>query len=246
MSEHRFVCADCREEKVHVNPGGCGGTGYGIGPAARRRTRAATWWPRSAADPAASPARLPARGAASDQGCHLVAPDRLPARASGAASDQGCHPAAPIGCRPGRRARRHPLGCRPRGAASDQGCHLVAPLGCRPRGVTRSAAGPRRGVGPGLPPGGPDRLPAPGVGRGVDVTRSAAGPRRGVGPGLPPGGPDRLPAPRRRARRRCHPLGCQPGFAGSSWSAGCHVHAGLPGFAGFAGSSTCDGFSGQG
>jgi hypothetical protein len=28
MSEHRFVCADCGEEKVHVNPNGCGGTGY--------------------------------------------------------------------------------------------------------------------------------------------------------------------------------------------------------------------------
>jgi hypothetical protein len=28
MSEHRFVCADCHEEKVHVNPNGCGGTGY--------------------------------------------------------------------------------------------------------------------------------------------------------------------------------------------------------------------------
>jgi hypothetical protein len=30
MSEHRFVCADCGQEKVHVNPDGCGGTGYGI------------------------------------------------------------------------------------------------------------------------------------------------------------------------------------------------------------------------
>lgn len=30
MSEHRFTCANCGEEKVHVNPGGCGGTGYGI------------------------------------------------------------------------------------------------------------------------------------------------------------------------------------------------------------------------
>lgn len=30
MTEHRFVCADCGEEKVHVNPGGFGGTGYGI------------------------------------------------------------------------------------------------------------------------------------------------------------------------------------------------------------------------
>ncbi len=28
MSEHRFTCADCGEEKVHVNPHDCGGTGY--------------------------------------------------------------------------------------------------------------------------------------------------------------------------------------------------------------------------
>ena len=28
MSSHRFVCAHCGEEKVHVNPNGCGGTGY--------------------------------------------------------------------------------------------------------------------------------------------------------------------------------------------------------------------------
>lgn len=32
MTEHRFVCADCGKEKVHVNPDGCGGTGYGVGP----------------------------------------------------------------------------------------------------------------------------------------------------------------------------------------------------------------------
>ena len=32
MSSHEFVCADCGEEKVHVNPNGCGGTGYGVGP----------------------------------------------------------------------------------------------------------------------------------------------------------------------------------------------------------------------
>jgi len=32
MTEHRFVCADCGEEKVHVNPSGCGGTGYATGP----------------------------------------------------------------------------------------------------------------------------------------------------------------------------------------------------------------------
>ena len=31
MSEHRFVCADCGKEKVHVNPSGFGGTGYGVG-----------------------------------------------------------------------------------------------------------------------------------------------------------------------------------------------------------------------
>lgn len=30
MSEHRFTCADCGKEKVHVNPNGCGGTGYAI------------------------------------------------------------------------------------------------------------------------------------------------------------------------------------------------------------------------
>ncbi len=30
MGEHRFVCADCGEEKVYVNPHDCGGTGYGI------------------------------------------------------------------------------------------------------------------------------------------------------------------------------------------------------------------------
>ena len=30
MSEHHFVCTDCGEEHVHVNPNGCGGTGYGI------------------------------------------------------------------------------------------------------------------------------------------------------------------------------------------------------------------------
>ena len=30
MSEHRFVCADCGAEKIHVNPNDCGGTGYGI------------------------------------------------------------------------------------------------------------------------------------------------------------------------------------------------------------------------
>ena len=28
MSEHRFVCVDCGQEKIHVNPKGCGGTGY--------------------------------------------------------------------------------------------------------------------------------------------------------------------------------------------------------------------------
>ena len=28
MCEHRFVCADCGAEKVHVNPNGFGGTGY--------------------------------------------------------------------------------------------------------------------------------------------------------------------------------------------------------------------------
>jgi hypothetical protein len=28
MSEVRFTCADCGEEKVHGNPSGCGGTGY--------------------------------------------------------------------------------------------------------------------------------------------------------------------------------------------------------------------------
>ncbi len=28
MNEFRFTCADCGEEKVHVNPNGCGGTGY--------------------------------------------------------------------------------------------------------------------------------------------------------------------------------------------------------------------------
>ena len=28
MSEHKFTCADCGEKKVHVNPNGCGGTGY--------------------------------------------------------------------------------------------------------------------------------------------------------------------------------------------------------------------------
>ena len=27
-TEHRFVCADCGEEVVHVNESGCGGTGY--------------------------------------------------------------------------------------------------------------------------------------------------------------------------------------------------------------------------
>lgn len=32
MSSHEFVCADCGEKKVHVNPNGCGGTGYGTGP----------------------------------------------------------------------------------------------------------------------------------------------------------------------------------------------------------------------
>jgi len=30
MIEHRFVCAECGEEKVHVNSNDCGGTGYGI------------------------------------------------------------------------------------------------------------------------------------------------------------------------------------------------------------------------
>ena len=30
MIEHRFVCADCGKEKIHVNPNGFGGTGYGI------------------------------------------------------------------------------------------------------------------------------------------------------------------------------------------------------------------------
>ena len=28
MSSHRFVCVDCGQEKIHVNPNGCGGTGY--------------------------------------------------------------------------------------------------------------------------------------------------------------------------------------------------------------------------
>ncbi len=28
MSEHRFVCDDCGESKVHVNPNGFGGIGY--------------------------------------------------------------------------------------------------------------------------------------------------------------------------------------------------------------------------
>jgi len=28
MSEHKFVCADCGEHKVHVNPNDCGGVGY--------------------------------------------------------------------------------------------------------------------------------------------------------------------------------------------------------------------------
>ncbi len=28
MNEFRFTCADCGEEKCHVNPNGCGGTGY--------------------------------------------------------------------------------------------------------------------------------------------------------------------------------------------------------------------------
>ena len=28
MTTHRFVCADCGEEVVHVNPNGFGGTGY--------------------------------------------------------------------------------------------------------------------------------------------------------------------------------------------------------------------------
>ena len=32
MSKHRFVCADCGEEKVQVNPNDCGSIGYGIGP----------------------------------------------------------------------------------------------------------------------------------------------------------------------------------------------------------------------
>jgi len=28
MSSHRFTCVDCGQEKIHVNPNGCGGTGY--------------------------------------------------------------------------------------------------------------------------------------------------------------------------------------------------------------------------
>ncbi len=28
MSSHRFVCVDCGQEKTHVNPNDCGGTGY--------------------------------------------------------------------------------------------------------------------------------------------------------------------------------------------------------------------------
>jgi hypothetical protein len=28
MNSHRFVCVDCGQEKIHVNPNGCGGTGY--------------------------------------------------------------------------------------------------------------------------------------------------------------------------------------------------------------------------
>ena len=30
MSKHEFTCADCGEEKTHVNPHGCGGVGYAI------------------------------------------------------------------------------------------------------------------------------------------------------------------------------------------------------------------------
>ena len=30
MTKHVFVCADCLEEVVHINPNDCGGTGYAI------------------------------------------------------------------------------------------------------------------------------------------------------------------------------------------------------------------------
>ena len=29
VTEHRFVCSDCKQEIVHINPDGCGGVGYG-------------------------------------------------------------------------------------------------------------------------------------------------------------------------------------------------------------------------
>ncbi len=30
MIEYKFICTDCKEEKVHINSNNCGGTGYAI------------------------------------------------------------------------------------------------------------------------------------------------------------------------------------------------------------------------